>query len=682
MIASQASLSSSVRYVKGVGPHRMAQLAQLGIATVEDACYYPPRRYEDRTRLIAIRDLIPGEICTIRGRVTAVALRRIRRGQTLVEAAIEDETGVLSALWFNQPYLAQQLKAEDTVILYGRVEPGARFQMIHPEHERVEEDDAESVHTGRIVPIYPLTAGIGQRWLRQTIAAILERYAGQLDDPLPGSLCRDRGWPALPEAVRELHFPSSQEALERARMRLIFQELLLLQVGLAQRRQQVVALIKPHRYQIDGPVTRGVEAGLPFTLTDSQRQVLEQLTADLRAPWPMHRLLQGDVGCGKTIVMIHLMAIAAQSGCQVALMAPTELLAEQHVRVVRRYLDPLRVPVVLLSQGVAAGERRRLAKAVAGGEAAVVIGTHALLQQGLVFKRLSLVMIDEQHKFGVVQRAQLAKKGRTPDVLVVTATPIPRTLALTRYGDLEVSTIAQLPAGRGRIETRWMRGADRAALYGLVREQLTQRRQGYVVYPLVEEGVSREVRAATAMARHLQVEVFPRFRIGLLHGQMPAARKEATMQAFARGEIDLLVSTVIVEVGLDVPNATVMVIEHPDRFGLAQLHQLRGRIGRGPQPSWCVVVSDAGEESVRQRLTAFVETLDGFQLAEKDLELRGPGELRGSRQSGELRLRIADLMRDRALLELARQEAGALVSRDPALRDPSLAALRRHLRAR
>ena len=393
----------------------------------------------------------------------------------------------------------------------------------------------------------------------------------------------------------------------------------------------------------------------------------------------MHRLLQGDVGCGKTIVMIHLIAAAVQSGYQVALMAPTELLAEQHARVVAAYLGPLGVSAGLLSQSLTPVQRRARTTEIAEGRLAVAIGTHALIQRSVAFRNLALVLIDEQHKFGVIQRAHLAKKAAIPDVLVVTATPIPRTLALSLYGDLDISTIAELPPGRRPITTRWLREAQCQELYALIRRELAQGRQGYVVYPLVEERSTSGLKAATHMAKQLQAGVFPEFRVGLLHGQMASKTKEQAMRAFVNGETHLLVSTVIVEVGLDVPNATVMVIEHPERFGLAQLHQLRGRIGRGPHAATCVVMSDAQEEAVRARLAAFVQTTDGFELAEHDLAQRGPGELLGRRQHGWLRFRLANLSRDRSLLELAREEARALITRDPALRDPSLAALRARL---
>lgn len=679
MPVAQARLHErSIRYVKGVGPQRMAQLAQLGIETVEEACYYAPRRYEDRTRWVAIKDLRPGQPSTVRGRVQATSLRQIRRGQTIFEAAVEDASGVLYGVWFNSPYLAQQLKVGDELILYGDVGPGRRLQMTHPELEQIEGDDL-TLHMGRIVPIYSVTSSLTQRWFRRLLVTLLEQHAGDLDEVLPEVLRRTKGWPDVAEAVRELHFPSSWDALDTARQRLIFEELFLLQLALAQRRASTVAHPKPQRYQFDGPVSGGLQASLPFALTESQQRVLAELHADLQQSYPMYRLLQGDVGCGKTIVLIFLIAVAVQSGCQVALMAPTELLAEQHARVVGAYLKPLGVSVGLLSQGVPVRTRAQRTAQVASGEVSVAIGTHALIQRGVTFKRLALVIIDEQHKFGVAQRSRLAKKGERPDVLILTATPIPRTLALTIYGDLAVSTITELPPGRRPVDTLWMHEAQRDELYALIRRHLAQGRQGYVVYPLVTEGAAQELKAATQMAKHLRAEVFPEFQVGLLHGQMTSQAKERTMQAFVRGEIQLLISTVIVEVGLDVPNATIMVIEHPARFGLAQLHQLRGRIGRGTHPATCVVTTDTTDEPARKRLNAFVQTTDGFQLAEQDLELRGPGTLLGRLQHGWLRLRVADLFRDREVLETARQEALALVARDPQLQNPALAALRERL---
>jgi ATP-dependent DNA helicase RecG len=719
-----------IRYVKGVGPQRETRLAQLGIATVEDVCYYPPRRYEDRTRLAAIGTLSNREMVTVQGRLLAKSLRRTRNGKTLVEAAVGDASGILEVRWFNQPYLAQQLKVGDALILYGTVEPGARPQMIHPELERLEAEDARaassaesgkpvtagqgtsgqgtsdqgaggqraattvsgssgeppmdrlagSLQMGRIVPVYPLAGGLTQRWFRQVIATVLPPASVRLEEVLPEPLRRAHGWPGIVQAIPALHFPASWEEVEQARTRLAFEELFVLQVALAQRRARTVRMRKPQRYQLDGELTQGLRRRLPFALTASQERVLSELLQDLGQPFPMQRLLQGEVGCGKTILLAFLIAMAAQSGYQAALMAPTELLAEQHARLLRQVLEPLGVAVGLLTQGLPPAARRRCGEALASGKLSVIVGTHALIQAPTAFRRLALVIIDEQHKFGVLQRAHLARKAHAPDVLVVTATPIPRTMALSIYGDLDVSTVTELPPGRQPVTTRWLSEMERPTLYAMIRREMAQGRQGYIVYPLVEQAPAGALRAATQMARHLATEVLPDVRMGLLHGQMPSRQKDATMQAFAGGTLRLLVSTVIVEVGLDVPNATVMAIEHPERFGLAQLHQLRGRIGRGPHPATCLLIGDVADATARERLSRFVQTTDGFELAELDLEQRGPGELLGRRQHGWLRLRIASLSRrDRDLLELARREARTLVARDPDLRDPQVAVLRRRL---
>jgi ATP-dependent DNA helicase RecG len=669
-----------VRYVKGVGPARAEQLARLEIASVEDLLLAVPRRYEDRRQVVAIRDLFPGQLATVRGRVTQKRFRPIRGRRPIVEAALDDATGRVACVWFNQPYVAKLMEIGDELILYGKVEWERRPQLINPETERVEADGEEpGLHTGRIVPIYGLTEGLTQRWFRKTTQAALG-HAASAPEILPEPLRRRYRLPELAWALRHVHFPDTFETLADAQRRLAFEELFVLQLRLALRRARLTGRFKPQRYTIQGPLLEGLLARLPFRLTGSQQRVLDELLADLARPSPMLRLIQGDVGCGKTILAIALIAVAAQSGVQAAFMAPTELLAQQHQRVLRGYLAPLGVRVELLAQGVKPPERARLLRDVAEGRAQVLVGTHALLQESVQFKALGLAVIDEQHKFGVSQRAGLAKKAEAPDVLVMSATPIPRTMALSIYGDLTCSTIDELPAGRSPIRTVWHPEADREQAYAEIRREVAQGRQAYVVYPLVKPDDASELKAATAMARELQQGAFAGLRVGLLHGQMASEEQDRVMEAFLGGRLDVLVSTVIIEVGLDVPNATVMLIEHAERFGLAQLHQLRGRIGRGPHASSCLVISDAQEEAAVKRLEAFVGTTDGFKLAEADLALRGPGELLGSLQHGWMRLRVADLARDQALLETVRQEAFAAVDRDPKLTAPEWAVLRQRLR--
>ena len=524
---------------------------------------------------------------------------------------------------------------------------------------------------GRLVPIYPLTEGLRQQWLRRIVKTALADEALAAHAALPERLRQTHHLPSFEWAVRQLHFPETWEDLEAARRRLIFEELFLMQMVLASRRARFASRRKPQRYQPSGPLVEALRSRLPFPLTLSQQQVVRELVGDLCQPHPMLRLLQGDVGCGKTVVAAMLMAVVAQSGYQTALMAPTELLAEQHARVLRGYFEPIGIAVRLISQGLTAKPRNTVLQDVASGKARVVVGTHALIQGGVRFANLALVIIDEQHKFGVVQRKALVTKANLPDILVMTATPIPRTLALSLYGDLAVSTIAHLPPGRLPVQTVWCREAQRLQAYEDIRQQLRQGRQGYVVYPLIESGVRQDLKDATHMARALRAQIFPEYRVELLHGNMRAKDKDAIMQAFVEGQIHLLVSTVIVEVGLDVPNATIMLIEHPERFGLAQLHQLRGRIGRSGFASTCLLISDTADELAAQRLQAFVETTDGFQLAERDLQLRGPGELLGRRQHGWMRFRLADLSRDAGLLELARGEATAEVAQRPGLMTPS-----------
>ena len=672
-----------IQYLKGVGPARAARLARLEVKTAEDLLWLAPRRYEDRSRFASIREAQPGAAVTIQGRVLASALRRLPKGRTLLEATVGDSTGTLRCLWFNQPYLARQIRDGEDVILFGEVEGRARLQMVHPELERVNQDasqdDEAHLHVGRIVPIYPLTEGIGQRWLRRIVKTALDRVAAAVPEPLPEELRRRLKLAEVGWALPQLHFPDSWDTLEQARSRLAFDELFLMQLRLALRRARFAQRTKPQRYQLDGPLARAFRRQLPFALTASQEQVLQDILDDVSRTTPMLRLLQGDVGCGKTVVAALAIAVAIQSGFQAALMAPTELLAAQHARVLRDAFEPLGVRVALLAGGTESGERADVLRRIAAGTADLIIGTHALLEPSVAFAKLALVVIDEQHKFGVTQRAALVRKAAAADLLVMTATPIPRTLALSLYGDLACSTITELPAGRQPVRTLWFPEAKRQEAYRLIRAALQEGRQGYIVYPLVDAEEGKELKAATQMARHLQAEVFPDKAIELIHGQMPTTAQERVMRNFASGTTRLLVSTVVIEVGLDVPNATVMLIEHAERFGLSQLHQLRGRIGRGAHPATCTVLSDASDELSRQRLASFVGTTDGFQLAERDLMLRGPGELLGRDQHGWWRFRVADLARDARLLEDARREAFALVARDPALSGPSLARLRAKL---
>jgi len=686
-----------VQYAKGVGPKRAALLARLGVATVEDALWYVPRRYEDRSVLLPIGRLVPGAPATVCGTVARIRLSRTsRRRMTILNVTIADETGTLRCVYFNQPYLADVFKPGRRVMVSGPVSAGRQgwteLQMDVPQYEVLDDDDAP-LHVGRIVPVYHETRGLTSRQLRTLIKGLLDCYVDAMADVVPDTVrARQRLLP-IRAAMREVHFPSSPANLESlnrgltpAHRRMAFEEFFLLQLGLASRRQAVKEEAKSVRFDPATPLVGKLRALLPFRLTPAQERVLAEIQRDMAGPRPMNRLIQGDVGCGKTVVALLAMAAACGSGWQAALMVPTEILAEQHYFTMCRLLQQVGLTAVLLTGGGTPKTRAALHRQVASGEAQVVIGTHALIQKAVRFARLGLVVIDEQHKFGVLQRRTLLEKGYRPDVLVLTATPIPRTLAMTVYGDLDVSVIDALPPGRKPVRTEVFEEPERRRAYEFVRNQVRAGRQAYIVYPLVEESEKIDLRAAMEAADRLQRTLFRDVRIGLLHGRMKGEDKERTMAAFKAGEVRVLVSTTVIEVGVDVPNATVMVIEHAERFGLAQLHQLRGRVGRGADQAYCLLLASlaGGEEgtAARRRLDVMVRTNDGFEIAEEDLRLRGPGELFGPRQWGMTEFRVANLIRDQALLEQARQEALAIVQADPHLADPAHWAARDAMRRR
>jgi ATP-dependent DNA helicase RecG len=682
--AQGPGLASPLQYLKGVGPQRARLLERLGLRTVQDALDWLPRRYEDRRHLVPFRRLQPGVPQLTGGSVVGVSPPPRGRSRVPLTVLFRDASGFLSCVWFNQPYLAQVFKRGQRVVLYGRPtrRTGGPLQMPQPEFEIVDEQEDASVHMGRIVPIYALTEGLTQRPLRSLLHGVVERFAGLVPDALPEELRRRRGLAGAAAAYQAIHFPESLEAAEAARRRFVFEDFLLLQIGLALRRRREGArpgnVIAPA-----GALAARLERALPFALTAAQRRVLDEIRADLARPHPMNRLLQGDVGSGKTVVAVMALLAAVEAGYQGVLMAPTEILAEQHVVTVRALVEPLGVPVALLTSGQKTRERDAALEAVRSGAAPLVVGTHALIQEGVELRRLGLAVVDEQHRFGVLQRASLREKGRNPDVLVMTATPIPRTLALTLYGDLDVSVLDELPPGRQPIVTRVRDEGKRREIHDFLRRELAAGRQAYVVYPLVEATESSDLKAATAMAERLACEVFPDRRVGLVHGRLSFEAKDAVMRAFKAGEIHILVATTVIEVGIDVPNATVMLVEHAERFGLAQLHQLRGRVGRGAARSYCVLMAGGPlSDEARQRLQAMEETQDGFRIAEVDLAIRGPGEFFGTRQAGLPEFRAANLLTDAPLLGEARGDAARLVERDPGLRRPEHQALRAVLLAR
>lgn len=685
-------LQTPVQYLKGVGPRRAAELAAAGVQTVEDLLLTLPYRYEDRERLQPIGELTVGALTSVCGRVLSCGLRTTRRpGFRIFEMIVQDTSGRVLVAFLNQAFLKDVFKAQQQVVLHGRVDrrPTGGLQITNPDYEVVSEEQGDDeggalIHSGRIVPVYEKIGSLTPKSLRRLVHEALQKLPADVADLVPGSVRRSLGIPSRREALRDAHFPppgTSVEALNgfrtAAQQRLVFEEFFFFQAGLLLRRRETDTRVKAQRVGVDDRIREAARAVLPFRLTGDQRRALKEIVDDMQRPQPMNRLLQGDVGSGKTIVALMAALVALENGLQVAFMSPTEILAEQHYASVTRVLAPSRFATALLTGTLPARTRREVGSRIANGASQLVVGTHALVQGGVRFRALGLAIIDEQHRFGVVQRASLRDKGLHPDVLVMTATPIPRTLALTAYGDLDSSEIRERLPGRQPVRTLVRDESRRAEVYDLIRAQLRAGRQAFVVYPLVEESEKLDLKAATGMADELQAHILPDARIGLVHGRIPVGERERTMTAFAAGSIDVLVATTVIEVGIDVPNATVMVIEQAERFGLAQLHQLRGRVGRGAAQSHCVLVHAARiSDAARARLRALAETTDGFEIAERDLELRGPGDFFGTRQSGVPLFRVGDLLRDHRLMEEARRTAAAWLG-GPDATEPQLAAVRR-----
>jgi ATP-dependent DNA helicase RecG len=617
---------------------------------------------------------------TTQGTVVAVSERR--HGTYQFQVALHDDSGVLQATWFGQRYLRRVIRRGVRLIVYGRVDRFGGLQMVVDDFEILSGDEEDTLHTARIVPVHPATEGLTPRTLRTIIAQALETYAAAMPEVLPEPVRARYGFPAVAESLRALHFPPTLAEADRARARLAFEELFVLQSGLLARKHALDSIDKGLRYPNADTLLEQFIRTLPYQLTPAQQRALDELVRDLHRSRPMNRLLQGDVGSGKTVVAAAALWLAIGSGAQAALMAPTEILAEQHYLTLRRLLVPLEVNVAFLSGGGTKRAREAVRRDIAAGTVDLVVGTHALLEQAVDFRRLGVVVVDEQHKFGVMQRAALRRKGFHPDVLVMTATPIPRTLSMTLYGDLDVSILDEMPPGRGAIKT-YVRGPEkRPEVYAWVREQVLDGRQAYVVCPLIEGSEKLQAEAAVALAERLGRDVFAGLPVALLHGRMSADGKETVMDQFRAGEIKVLVATSVIEVGIDVPQATIMVVEDADRFGLAQLHQLRGRVGRGADTSFCILLTSPKTDAARERMDVMGQTRDGFVIAQKDLELRGPGEIFGTRQHGLPELRIADLLTDLPLLEAARQDAGELIARDPHLEDADHRALRDVVQAR
>jgi ATP-dependent DNA helicase RecG len=680
-----------LQYLKGVGPRKAADLKKAGLNTVEDLLFRFPRRYEDRSRMQKIISLRPGMTAAISGTVLNAGLAHTRRpGFKLFSALVQDASGQIQAVWPNQAFLKDVIRSHQRIVLFGKVEVwGSRgLQITDPEFEIVKDQGSgigdqgsgeqgageEQLHTGRIVPVYERTGSVTTNMQRRFVWQALQQLPDGIFDPVPHEILARARWPERKAALLQAHFPASDTPIDDlnafmtpAQRRLVFEDFFVFQTGLALRRHENAQVRKRLVPKVDDRIRQCAREVLPFKLTAGQRDALAEIVADMQRAWPMQRLLQGDVGSGKTIVAILAAIVAMENGFQVAFMAPTEILAEQHYRTLVNALDlsrrggakadGKRYRVALLSGRVTAATRRDLLPAIERGDINLVVGTQALVQEHVKFKSLALVVIDEQHRFGVVQRGTLAAKGSHPDVLVMTATPIPRTLALTECGDMEVSVIRGMPPGRQPIKTMVKADSRRDEAYAMMRDEIRKGRQVYVIYPLVEDSEKIDLKAATAMSEQI-ARVFPEFAVALLHGRMKGDEKESVMQRFAAGQLNILVSTTVVEVGVDVANATLMVVEHAERFGLSQLHQLRGRIGRGQHASTCLLLYQAPwTEDARERLKAMADTSDGFVIAERDLRLRGPGDFFGTRQSGLPTLRAGDLTRDADLLERAYEEA-------------------------
>ena len=674
-------LTQATMVIRGVGPRMAETLSKLGADTVHDLLRMYPRRYDDYTLMKPINKLQYGEQVTVIGTVWEVRARKSRNNTIMVQAVISDGSGKVSVNWYGQQWLLQKLKAGHRIVLSGTVEQYLGRPVFNSPHWEMLSMDA--LRHGRIVPLYSLTQGISNHKIRQIMKGAVPYWSARVPDILPDeTLTRHKLYP-LSEALLQIHLPEGPDELIQARRRLVFNELLLLQLGMLGHRQDWIE--NPGRpLNPSGDLLQSFTSNLAFEMTNAQKRVVAEIKADISRPVPMNRMLQGDVGAGKTVVAAAAMITAVAAGTQAALMAPTEILAEQHYNGFKRMLEPLNMRVVVLTGRLNTADKQQAKEMIADGTADIVIGTHALIQPDVTFANLGLAVIDEQHRFGVDQRKALRDKGPqgdgalgllTPHILVMSATPIPRSLALSMYGDLDLSVLDEMPPGRQEISTHWIRPRERERCYAFVRGQVQQGRQAYIICPLVEESDKIEAVAAVEEHQRLSADVFPDLRLGLVHGKLSGAEKESVMRQFYENELDVLVSTSVIEVGVDVPNSTVMVIEGANRFGLAQLHQFRGRVGRGQHKSYCLLVADETTTDAEERLTALEQTNDGFQLAEKDLQLRGPGQFFGRQQSGLPELQLASLT-DMTMLELARGEAQRIIATDPHLERPEHHALR------
>jgi ATP-dependent DNA helicase RecG len=672
-------LRAPVKFLKGVGPRRAEALARLGVRTMSDLLYHAPHRYIDATTLTPFARARVGEEITGVGRVRSTGILPTRRGLRVFRALLEDDSGRIECAWPGQPFLERQIVAGQLLLVTGPVRYYHGKQLVPREFLVLEDAGEARTERGLILPVYPATEGLSHKQIRGLLRQHLDALLPLVIDPHPPALRASTGVPGLAAALAAVHRPASLEEAEAGRRRLAFDEFFDQQLVQARARFLAKRARAGIRFELKRELLTRLKEHLPFELTADQRRAIRDITDDMTSAERMHRLLMGDVGTGKTVVALFAMLLAVDNGYQAAIMAPTELLAEQHLVTLTRLLEPLAIRPELLVGRASAAEKSAAKDRIASGASRVIVGTHALIQESVRFRRLGLVVIDEQHRFGVEQRAALAAKGDAPDVLLLTATPIPRSMALTLYGDLDVTTVVERPPGRGTIKTALRGEAARAKIYEFIRDECAAGRQAYVLYPVIEESEKVDLKAATTMAERL-AKVFKEFRVGLVHGRLKAEERDAVMRAFRDNAVSVLVATSVIEVGIDVPNASVMLIEHAERFGLAQLHQLRGRVGRGAAASHCILLSNA--QGAAARLRQFTETEDGFKIAELDLALRGMGELAGARQSGGVTLKFANFATDLDLLEIARRNAAAMIARDPALERPEHAAYRENIMQR
>lgn len=671
-------LNMSVQFLKGVGPERARILKKIGIETVGDLITYFPFRHEDRSHLKLFAQITPGEEATVLAVVAEHQIIPTRGRRPLLKILLEDGSGKATMVCFNQLYLKDSLPPGTSIVLHGKFERTFRdLQITNFIYEKLAGEEDDLIHTKRIVPIYQVASKLNSRFLRTLIKRALDSYLSYLRETLSETILREYNLMLYQQAVYNIHFPSTREKGEDARRRLIFEEFFFWELAMALRRRQVKIIDKNRKYQLRKNLLTAFKEKLPFDFTSAQKRVIREIFNDLMSPKPMNRLLQGDVGSGKTVVALAAILLVVENGYQAAVMAPTEILAEQHYLTLRQMLEGLQVKVELATGKMGQKKKREVYQRIVRGESQIIIGTHALIEQGVKFSNLALAVIDEQHKFGVMQRARLRKKGENLDILVMTATPIPRTLTLTVYGDLDVSIIDQLPPGRRKILTQRLSEEE---AYQMVIDGVRKGQQAYIVYPIINESDKLELRAAVKMAERLMATVFKDLRVGLLHGQMKSDEKEQVMMKFLNREFDILITTTIIEVGIDVANACLMVIEHSERFGLATLHQLRGRVGRGTEQSLCILLGQTKTEEAKKRTQIMLETNDGFRIAEEDLRLRGGGEFFGTQQHGLPEFKIGNIVFDHRELELARQAAFQLISRDPVLTLPENGVIKQKFR--